>query len=81
MGKKSKTKRAKPKEKKPEGKAQAQAVELVFCQRIQEPVSVGEHKKCPYCFGTIEAIADGCHEDFCDYDPDRDPLQFGFPFK
>lgn len=59
----------------------AKAGKLVFCQRIQEPVSVGEHKGCAYCFGTVEAIVEGRHEEFCDYDPDRDPLQFGFPFK
>lgn len=76
-----KTKRPTTKGKKPKKKSKAGASELVFCQRIQEPLSVGEHKKCAYCHGTLEAVRDGRHEEFCDYDPDRDPLQFGFPFK
>jgi hypothetical protein len=76
-----KTKRPTTKGKKPKEKATAETSELVFCQRIQEPVSVDEHKGCAYCFGTVEAITEGKHEEFCDYDPDRDPLQFGFPFK
>jgi hypothetical protein len=67
--------------KKPKEKARTETSELVFCQRIQEPVSVDEHKGCAYCFGTVEAVKEGKHEEFCDYDPDRDPLQFGFPFK
>lgn len=77
MAKRQKTKKPESKGRKPKEKAS----ELVFCQRIQEPVSVKEHRGCAYCFGTVKAIEEGDHKEFCDYDPDRDPLQFGFPFK
>jgi hypothetical protein len=79
MVKKPKSKRKTPGQKKLKEKIETS--EQVYCQRIQEPVSVDEHKKCAYCFGTVEAVVEGNHEEFCDYDPDRDPLQFGFPFK
>ncbi len=76
-----KTKREPTRERKAKRETEGEAAGRVFCQRLQEPVPVEEHRKCAYCFGSVEAVIEGRHEEFCDYDPDRDPLQFGFPFK
>ncbi len=54
-------------------------LEQVLCRRIGQPLPVAEHKRCPYCFGHADEIANGQHERFCDYVPGRDPLLFGFP--
>ncbi len=54
-------------------------LEQVLCRRIGQPLPVAEHKRCPYCFGHADEIANGQHERFCGYVPGRDPLLFGFP--
>ena len=54
-------------------------LEQVLCRRIGQRLSVAEHKRCPYCFGHADDIANGQYERFCDYLPGRDPLLFGFP--
>jgi hypothetical protein len=52
----------------------------VFCLRNHSSKEAGEHMACPYCFGKKrELIEDGERKDFCDYDPDKDPVTFGFP--
>ena len=51
----------------------------VHCRRIDGALTVSEHLRCPYCFGTRNDVAEGAHTDFCDFDPARDPLTFGFP--
>jgi len=52
---------------------------LVRCVRVDAARTVAEHLACPYCFGTRRAVAAGERARFCDYDPDRDPVVFGFP--
>jgi hypothetical protein len=52
----------------------------VFCQRNRTSKEADEHMACPYCFGKKrELVEDGERKEFCDYDPDQDPITFGFP--
>lgn len=51
----------------------------VFCIRNQIMKDAGEHLHCPYCFGkTREIIEGGECKEFCDFDPEQDPIAFGF---
>lgn len=52
---------------------------LVNCRRTGQDYDVGQHARCPYCWGSDERIAGGKHEEFCDFQPGRDPVNFGFP--
>ena len=52
---------------------------LVRCRRTEQAFSIEEHTKCPYCFGKLEKIATGEHSGFCDFEPGKDPINFGFP--
>jgi hypothetical protein len=67
--------------KKPRGKrtAKAPAEQTVYCRRLLRPLPLSEHKQCSYCFGEEGEIAEGDHEKFCDFDPAKDPINFGFP--
>lgn len=51
----------------------------VHCRRLDRKLPQGEHATCPYCFGNRQQIATGKHDDFCDFRPGKDPIQFGFP--
>lgn len=52
----------------------------VFCVRNQIDKPIDEHLRCPYCFGrTHDVIEGGERRRFCDYDPQKDPVCFGFP--
>jgi hypothetical protein len=51
----------------------------VECRRVNKSVTPEEHQQCPYCFGTVTEVCSGRHETFCDYDPEKDPVSFGFP--
>ncbi len=51
----------------------------VQCPRIDRARTVDEHEDCPYCFGSPEDVAAGRRAKFCDFDPEKDPLVFGFP--
>ncbi len=51
----------------------------VFCRRIKLPMSMAEHKSCPYCFGKESDIKTGEHGKFCDFEEGKDPIHFGFP--
>jgi hypothetical protein len=51
----------------------------VQCRRLGRPLTVHEHRECPYCHGKTAEVASGQHETFCDYDPEEDPINFGFP--
>jgi hypothetical protein len=51
----------------------------VFCHRLQRPLPLEEHEKCLYCFGEAGEILTGDHTKFCDFDPKKDPINFGFP--
>lgn len=51
----------------------------VVCRRTGEKYSSEEHHRCPYCFGDKTEVVPGEHEAFCDYDPAKDPIHFGFP--
>lgn len=52
---------------------------LVKCRRTGREFNLGEHQKCPYCYGTDRDIATGDHSKFCDFKPGEDPVCFGFP--
>lgn len=52
---------------------------LTRCRRTGQDFSSEEHQRCPYCFGSEAKIETGNHDDFCDYDPNKDPISFGFP--
>jgi len=49
------------------------------CRRLDRLVDLEEHESCPYCFGQREDMASGRYETFCDWQPGRDPVRFGFP--
>ena len=52
----------------------------VFCLRNHTSKEAEEHMSCPYCFGKKrEVIEGGERKEFCDFDPDNDPITFGFP--
>jgi hypothetical protein len=51
----------------------------VPCPRLDRARAVEEHVDCPYCFGSPEDVASGRRERFCDFEPGRDPVVFGFP--
>ncbi|MCB9915548.1 MAG: hypothetical protein H6828_10425 [Planctomycetes bacterium] len=55
------------------------APRLVPCRRTGQEYDCREHERCPYCFGSRGDVARGKHEEFCDFDPERDPVSFGFP--
>lgn len=64
----------KKKEKKEEEK------EEVICVRLNRPVAVEKHRRCPYCFGKLKDIKSKKHKKFCDYKKGKDSKDFGFPF-
>lgn len=52
----------------------------VFCRRNHVSKSADEHLGCPYCYGRLrEVVEQGEPQRFCDWDPDNDPVTFGFP--
>ena len=69
-----KKKGKKDEEKKDESK------EEIICVRIKKPVSVKDHKKCPYCFGKTADVKSKKHKKFCDFKEGEDSVTFGFPF-
>ncbi len=64
------------KSKKP-GKGQGK--NLIECRRTGMAYQVGEHRQCPYCFGDEREVASKEHGKFCDFEPGKDPINFGFP--
>ena len=53
--------------------------EKVPCPRLDKLRTVEEHEDCPYCFGSPDDVKAGPRPKFCDFDPEKDPLNFGFP--
>lgn len=51
----------------------------VACRRTGRPLAPAGHLACPYCFGDAGTVASADHERFCDFQPGKDPLAFGFP--
>lgn len=51
----------------------------IRCRRVDARYTVAEHQACPYCFGQASSVATGDHTTFCDYQPGKDPVHFGFP--
>ena len=51
----------------------------VHCRRLDRPLTVEEHKTCLYCHGTRNDITCSEYAVFCDYEPGKDPVDFGFP--
>ena len=54
-------------------------IRTLLCRRTQQFVAPEEHLNCPYCFGRESDVQRGLHERFCGYQPERDPIHFGFP--
>lgn len=52
----------------------------VFCRRIRMPLTVADHRSCPYCFGEAKDVSTGDHSKFCDFEEGKDPICFGFPW-
>ncbi len=51
----------------------------VYCRRVERHLPVAEHARCPYCNGREDLIRTARHDAFCDFQPGRDPISFGFP--
>lgn len=51
----------------------------VYCARVRDMRSVDEHLHCPYCFAPPTLIETADHTKFCDFEPGKDPVNFGFP--
>lgn len=51
----------------------------VHCPRLDCQLTVEEHARCLYCHGDIDDVRSGKREIFCNYDPEKDPVSFGFP--
>jgi len=52
----------------------------VFCVRNKCEKTPDEHLGCPYCFGKKRQVVEkGDRQEFCDFDPEKDPTSFGFP--
>lgn len=51
----------------------------VHCVRLNQARTASEHRDCPYCYGKQAAVAEGDRAHFCDYQPGKDPVNFGFP--
>lgn len=49
------------------------------CMRVEGPVSLAQHLKCPYCYGEARDVRTGDRAAFCDFHPGEDPINFGFP--
>jgi hypothetical protein len=66
---------------KPQGESRPVGkVKALRCRRTGQTFSPAEHDACPYCYGGKEAVErGGQYEDFCDYRPGKDPINFGFP--
>ena len=55
-------------------------VKKLRCRRTGQMLTVAEHVECPYCFGKEQTIEEGGeYEDFCEFLPGKDPINFGFP--
>jgi hypothetical protein len=61
------------------GPVASETVNRVMCNRTGSPRTVEEHTSCPYCYGRAREVETGDRGQFCDYQPDRDPVAFGFP--
>ena len=61
-----------------ESKSAAPAA-TVHCRRVNAAMTVEEHAECPYCHGNEAEIGSADHERFCSYDPESDPVVYGFP--
>ncbi len=55
------------------------SVKAVFCKRLGKQLAIDQHVDCPYCCGAIDEVASAEHERFCEFDPAKDPIHFGFP--
>ncbi len=51
----------------------------VHCRRLGRALTPDRHLSCSYCNGDTEQIATGEYERFCDFDPEKLPVSFGFP--
>jgi hypothetical protein len=52
---------------------------LIECQRTGQEYDAEEHLRCPYCFGKEKDMTSAEPERFCDFEPGKDPINFGFP--
>lgn len=52
---------------------------MVCCRRVEAVYTPEEHASCPYCYGKASDVAPGGYAKFCDFQPGKDPICFGFP--
>ena len=64
---------------KPRNKKQEPQLRMLNCRRTGQDYCLDEHARCPYCFGSQKDLESGEHEKFCDFEPGKDPVSFGFP--
>lgn len=53
--------------------------DVIPCKRTGESFDPKIHLRCPYCFGGEAEVRSGEREGFCDFNPEKDPVSFGFP--
>ncbi len=58
---------------------QPPGLRVLHCRRTGQDYEVAEHERCPYCFGEGAEVESGEYERFCDFEPGKDPVTFGFP--
>jgi hypothetical protein len=51
----------------------------ILCRRLLRPLAIAEHLTCSYCFGKQKDVRTGDYRLFCDFEPGKDPIAFGFP--
>ncbi len=50
------------------------------CRRTGQMYTVEKHVECPYCSGDAATIErDGKYANFCEFEPGKDAVHFGFP--
>ena len=55
-------------------------VKKLKCRRTGQMFTVAEHVECPYCSGDEATIESGKpYDEFCEFQRDKDPINFGFP--
>ncbi len=53
---------------------------VLRCRRTGQIFNVAQHEVCLYCSGDAKTIENAHkYEDFCEFRPGVDPINFGFP--
>ncbi len=54
-------------------------LEQLRCRRTGLMYSLAEHRVCPYCSDAKKLESGASYDEFCDFDAEHDPVNFGFP--